>query len=92
MLHEKNWRVSLCVQVDGARPESANNGIPLSIMVSFLICFWEFLVGLGLLVIGFTADNGFPVLSSTHLTQALEENQFHFVPLFLESHCHLMLL
>ena len=30
------------------------------------ICFWTFLVGLvNWLVIGFTADNGFPVLSST---------------------------
>ena len=34
-------------------------------MVSFFICFWDFLVGLGLLVIGFTANNGFAVLSST---------------------------
>ena len=25
------------------------------------------------------------------MTQALEGNQFHFDPLFLESHCHLIL-
>ena len=50
-----------------ARPESADNGWPRSIMVSFFICFWKLLVGLvNWLVIGFTADNGFPrYISST---------------------------
>ena len=76
ILHEKNWRVCLCVQEgtssstkfslnsfshsgisELARPESANNGCPRSIMVSFLFVFVCF---------GFAwSTTGCPVLSST---------------------------
>ena len=78
ILHEKNWRESLCSgtlsstkfslnscshsgisEFNGARPESANNGFPRSIVVSSSFVFWGFLVSLGVLVIGFTANNGF---------------------------------
>ena len=53
-------------ELNDARPESANNGFPRSIVVSSLFVF-GFLVGLGALVIGFTANNGFhrSIISST---------------------------
>ena len=79
ILHEKNWRVSLCVkgtlastrfslnscshsgisELNGARPESADNGLPRSIVVSSLFGY-GFLVGLG-------ANNGFlrSIITST---------------------------
>ena len=75
ILHEKNWRVSLCVhelhhppnflRILAATPgsqtlSSEHNGSLRSIVVSSLFVLVNLLVGFGLLVIGFTANNGFP--------------------------------
>ena len=75
IIHEKNWRVSLFVQelhdpqnflrILAANPgsqtlSSEHNGSLRSIVVSSSFVLVNLLVGFGLLVIGFTANNRFP--------------------------------
>ena len=78
-----------------AGPESANNGFPRSIVVSFLFCLWVF-GWLGDLardwIHGKQRVSLFYHQQHWNLTQARESYHFHFDPLFLESHCDLMLI
>ena len=71
MLHEKNWRVSLCVQevyhppnflwILAATPGFQNTtGRSVLSWFPFYLVFGFYWLGLILLMIGFTANNGFP--------------------------------
>ena len=68
-----------------ARPESADNGLPRSILVSFLFVLEVFDWPGPQRVVTFYHQHW-------NLTLALETYHFQFDPLFLESHYHLMSL
>ena len=93
MVHEKNWRVSLCVQelchprdflwILAAIPVCQNTTdlpVPSWFHLYLVLDFWLA-----------RATTGFPVLFVQHvnLTQALDGNLSHSDLPFLESHCRL---
>ena len=108
ILHEKNWRVSLCVQEHHHPPKfpwilaatpgdlsRQTTGVTVLSWSPFYLFLVGFLVGLAtLLVIGFTANNGCPrsIINIETWHRHWRGYHFQFDPLFLESHCHLMLL
>ena len=95
MLREKNWRVSLLVQefhhppnflwilaaIPGLHKTTGYSNLSVALFYWFLGFYW-----LGWQRVA-------PIYGQhQNLTRALERCHFQFDPLFLESHCHLMLL